>query len=121
MTTALGNDSSYPKLFITCWDAMQVNFDVNPDGVNSLIGSFVEWHVYSQKHGIITNTPPIFSKVLDNGLEIDDPTLLEVSRESSGSRYCKPLRKFQTLGEDLLLGAIRLLVVDGIMTVTEGK
>jgi len=101
-------------------DAMQVNFNVDPDGAISLLGSNIEWNVYKQQHGVITDQTPILTKTLDNGLQIDDPltwtfhvTLLEADTIDL-------LGNYRHSGKVTIEGS-KITVVDGVMCVTESK
>jgi hypothetical protein len=58
-------------------DSVDVNFDVDPDS-GSLIGSTIYWRVYEQENGLpVPGSDPIIEKVLDDGLQITDPDLLQ--------------------------------------------
>jgi len=63
---------------INAGDPVRVNIDVNPDtGVSLIPGVQIFWTAFKQRFGVpVTTEPPAIRKVLDAGIEIDDPDTL---------------------------------------------
>ena len=99
-------------------DDTAVHFDVGPDGGISLLGSNIFWVAYEQKHGIVTNKTPIIKKVLDDGLQIDDPDLLQftVALTEADTLNLQGNYKHEAL---VIIDGNRITVANGIMCITE--
>jgi hypothetical protein len=91
---------------------------VGPDGSISLLGSNIFWVAYEQQHGIVTNTTPVIKKVLDAGLQIDDPDLLKftVTLEEADTLNLLGNYKHEAL---VIISGRRITVANGIMCITE--
>ena len=63
---------------LSAGDAAEINFDVDPDSGVSLLGATPYWLAYEQDNGVPDiDAGPVLKKVLDNGLQITDPDLLQ--------------------------------------------
>ncbi len=103
---------------IPAGDGISVHFDVGPDGAISLLGSDIYWVAYKQKHGIVTDPTPVIKKVLDFGLQIDDPTLLQFTVEIDKADTINLLGNYKHEALVLIAGR-RITVANGIMCITE--
>jgi hypothetical protein len=62
---------------VSAGDATDLNFDVDPDDVGvTLLGTIPYWCVYAQRFGVPYGDP-LIKKVLDKGLQITNPDLLQ--------------------------------------------
>ncbi len=103
---------------IPAGDGMAVHFDVGPDGAISLLGSNIMWVAYKQQHGMVTDTTPIIKKVLDDGLQIDDPTLLQFTVTLTKDDTIDLLGNYKHEAL-VIIDSRRITVACGIMCITE--
>ncbi len=101
-------------------DAADINFDVDPDAGQTLMGSMIYWEMFEQKHGVpVPGVDPVVRKVLDDGLQITDPDELKFTVSLQRADTIGLLRNYYHEAKVVDVDGNHVTVTQGVATITQ--
>ena len=105
---------------IPAGDAADLNFDVDPDDGQTLLGADIYWKVYEQEHGVPKlGVDPVIVKVLDDGIQITDPDALKFTVAIQREDTVGLLRNYHHEAKIIDPDGNHVTVNYGVFTVTQ--